>query len=286
MQEYSKDDPKFQFNFHENIPKVVYKYRDWNNSYHRRMLTNQEVYFASSKEFNDPFDFAIPLRYDLLSKEEWRIKYWEMVYNHSEFGRFPYSMKDVSTEVDRLMQEGPHTNPEIVQQNIERQMDSLADAYGVFCCTKKPTNILMWSHYANCHTGFCIGFDSLRLHNESGATIGSVIYADKNEIPVIKPSGIRDIKDLIQQAVYKSPLWSYESEIRLFKILKFVPNSSRLITVPPQTIREVIFGCKMAAEHSEEIMKLLLENKEFNHVKVYKAIKDERKFSLNLLPVN
>ena len=48
----------------EDIPTILYKYRDWGNPYNKKLLTDNEVYFASPREFNDPLDCAIPFRYD------------------------------------------------------------------------------------------------------------------------------------------------------------------------------------------------------------------------------
>ena len=50
-------------------PDVLYKYRVWEHDYHKRILTEDEIYFASSADFNDPFDCAIPIRYDALTRE-------------------------------------------------------------------------------------------------------------------------------------------------------------------------------------------------------------------------
>ena len=45
-------------------PNILYKYRDWDDENHKRLLVDNEVYFATPKQFNDPFDCAIPFRYD------------------------------------------------------------------------------------------------------------------------------------------------------------------------------------------------------------------------------
>jgi hypothetical protein len=52
------------------LPKTLYKYRDWNNKYHRKLISKQELYFPKPSEFNDPFDGNIPVRWDLLSFED------------------------------------------------------------------------------------------------------------------------------------------------------------------------------------------------------------------------
>ena len=41
-------------------PKILYKYRDWNDEFSKRSIENLEVFFPSPRRFNDPFDCAIP----------------------------------------------------------------------------------------------------------------------------------------------------------------------------------------------------------------------------------
>ena len=47
------------------IPKFLYKYRNWDDYKHKRILSHSEIFFTSSREFNDPFDTIVPLRFDL-----------------------------------------------------------------------------------------------------------------------------------------------------------------------------------------------------------------------------
>ncbi len=37
-----------------NLPKILYKYRDWNNHFHKTILTERKVYFAQPTSFEDP----------------------------------------------------------------------------------------------------------------------------------------------------------------------------------------------------------------------------------------
>ena len=54
----------------EEIPETVYKYRDWNNVYHRKILFQQELYIPSASEFNDPFDCRPIFSSDLKKNKE------------------------------------------------------------------------------------------------------------------------------------------------------------------------------------------------------------------------
>jgi len=48
----------------EGIPDVLFKYRDYANEYNRRTLTEFEVFLSSTRNFNDPYEGAIPFEYD------------------------------------------------------------------------------------------------------------------------------------------------------------------------------------------------------------------------------
>ncbi len=36
----------------EGIPKVLFKYRDWENEHHRDIVQKNELYFSSMSQFN------------------------------------------------------------------------------------------------------------------------------------------------------------------------------------------------------------------------------------------
>lgn len=48
----------------EGIPKVLFKYRDWENEHHRDIVQKNELYFSSMSQFNDPYEGKIPYRYN------------------------------------------------------------------------------------------------------------------------------------------------------------------------------------------------------------------------------
>ena len=48
----------------EGIPSILYKYRDWSNIYHKKIITENQIFLSSQNGFNDPFDATIPFRYD------------------------------------------------------------------------------------------------------------------------------------------------------------------------------------------------------------------------------
>lgn len=279
-----RENTAFDIGFSKQVPKIIYKYRDWGNFYHRRLLLDNEIYFSSCEEFNDPFDLKIPLRYDLLTQEEWRAKYWYILKETTQLGYYPYSNKDISKEVDRLMVEGLQTRIDLLEGKQQELLTILGQSIGIFCCSQKCNNILMWSHYANCHQGFCVGFNSKALFDSTGATIGPIIYSMDDKLPSLKPSIIPNASDSIKQTMYKSSIWSYEAEIRLFKFLQNVGD--KLFTVNPEVIAEVVLGCKMNEYNKDLILEYLFNSDRFKHVKVFNATKEKDSFKMRVKQIN
>jgi hypothetical protein len=59
------------------MPETLYKYRDWQDKNHRRVISHQEVFFASPNSFEDKLDCKNPTRWDLLTYGEILDKYFQ-----------------------------------------------------------------------------------------------------------------------------------------------------------------------------------------------------------------
>ncbi len=46
----------------KDLPEHLYKFRVFDDPNHKRILTDNELFFPSPKRFNDPFDSTIPAR--------------------------------------------------------------------------------------------------------------------------------------------------------------------------------------------------------------------------------
>lgn len=116
-------------------------------------------------------------------------------------------------------------------------------SYGVLSLTRDPLNIIMWSHYANNHSGMVIGIDvnHCGFCNENRNLIpaqhGDVIYS-KNipKIPkqttenarpgfstsyssIFSEYGVNEWLFFKHVFLYKSYEWAYEEEVRIIKAL-------------------------------------------------------------------
>lgn len=111
------------------------------------------------------------------------------------------------------------------QQN--NMWEAINQVFSITCFANSFDNILMWSHYANKHTGICVEYDftSLPLTCNIIKTLFPVEYTakrqclpilisynDKNKLKIndLNPTTFQIVKNLIT----KSDIWSYEKEWR------------------------------------------------------------------------
>lgn len=256
----------------DGLPDILYKYRNWGSTYNQRLITEREVYFSSASEFNDPFDAKFPVRYDLIGDSELKDRLRRSYKKENPTAGYNLVEGAVQRAFDNLR------NPDYLEELYERKYQANSKVIGVFSMAERRDNILMWSHYANYHKGFVAGFDTDMLFNAISPTILSVTYQD--EYPTIMPGLGTDegAHEIAQMYSVKSSLWSYEEEVRMFKMYA----AGKSYTYQPEALREIIFGCKISSAHRSEMLALAPS---FPNVKFYDAKMDSRAFKLNIIPV-
>lgn len=151
------------------------------------------------------------------------------------------------------------------------------------CFSTVSNNVLMFSHYADKHSGLCIGFDtrglirSLSNNNKPlSADLRPVWYFSK-----MPPLSLDTEPALC--ATCKYDIWSYESEFRIF--MKSGPSliPSRSFYFDRNSILEVIYGCK-AEERTITICKSLTNDLPFCNHKI--ALQVENEFGIQLQDIN
>lgn len=252
-----------------SIPKTLYKYRDWTNRNHRKLITKQEIYLPKPSEFNDPFDGNIPVRWDLLTYEECLEKNFEII----NIAHKDKDQKLVREYAKKVTDDKTLWHPERLAKERPEQLDKWNSIIGLLSLSSIPDNILMWSHYSFNHTGFVVGFDSDSLITDYEFDyLEPMIY--QKEYPII--SGLDDTTNqFYKKFFYKSDLWSYEEEWRISK--NHIKN--RVIKINPETINKVIIGCCTDLKTTKEIIKLSKKHLG-NQIQILKANKNENDFGL------
>ena len=76
-------------------------------------------------------------------------------------------------------------------------------------------SVLMWAHYANGHSGFCIEYDldASKLHASSRSEENKAVLI--KDINYVKSISFEDTPSMEQALFCKSDFWAYENEMRL-----------------------------------------------------------------------
>ena len=250
-------------------PEKVYKYREWRNGSHKNLLLYNELYLASPKDFNDPFDCRIPPNFvDLTQKE---INDYINDLAISKFEETQERGLDFESVLRNF--EERFKNPIELQKYYEELMFKNQDKYyGVLSLSSRWNSILMWSHYSDCHKGFCVGFWEEKLRNSGHFGKGGIVNYD-TRFPDIKPKVTKEPKDNIKQTFIrthtKSEDWTYESEYRL--VQNYFPKEpkpfERIININDDVFSEVILGINISESSEKEIVAICRKKT----IPVYKA---------------
>ncbi len=242
----------------ESIPPILYKYRQWDEcgerQNQRRILTDNEIFLSSPSRFNDPFDCGTPFKYkkEQLTKENIYLKLRQTAQENNPNAN--------SEEIERLVynrqQEVDWTSDGYVKDYFPEFIRMLHKNFGVFCLTPHNDNILMWSHYSDSHKGFCVGFDSKILFECINGTICKVIHTDE----FVELDMFEDEMGISKFLYAKHLIWEYEDEYRITKF----GDSDKVLKIPNEAIKEVIFGANMSEEIQAEITKIVHDEKKLN----------------------
>ena len=189
---------------------------------------------------------------------------------------------------------------QLAQERISAQ---LGKRFGTLSLTENPSNLLMWAHYAGCHSGFVIGldashdfFDQRLNERDQVRRIRKVQYSE------VRPSftgldlGGDEDSQLAKLAsdffLTKSHHWSYEDEWRMLmevtdadRVVELPNDTVYLFRLPTEAVSSVIFGCKMVEADKERLLDVLRRDNAYKRVAVYQAAVDPRDFRLNINPV-
>ena len=144
-----------------------------------------------------------------------------------------------------------------ILDDLDRRLISQTNTlFRVGCLCTDYRNALMWSHYADCHKGFCVEYDfSAHGHSSTGALPLPVIYSDvRPQVPweyaLVQSSEntASAATSLMVGVLTKDKLWEYENEWRFL-----IPaTTSPHLSMPP--ISCIYLGAKIEAQNRKRII--------------------------------
>ncbi len=236
---------------------IFYKYASFEIA-SKNIITDNTLKFSNPKSFNDPFDCHEGLiNISKLTNEELE----EIIFSSDNVNNNPN--KDfIQKNKKRIIQKV--TNKLEIKSLWRKQFEH----YRVCCFSKTYHNILMWSHYADCHKGIVIGFNLPILNDKF--VVYPVTYADK----ILPIDGYTDVlKVLYYWVTTKSNHWAYEEEFRAIN-----KDRTEYLSFDKEWIKEIIFGCKVPDKEISKTISMMRKLK-YKNFMVKKMVIDEDTFS-------
>jgi hypothetical protein len=245
------------FVYHTERPPRLYKYQPF-KAYAIENLKSRAIWFSAPAAFNDPFDCAAVLPSTEITRGEG-------VRLAQELG-LPPSFLDSGEPNERFLQMFEDSARKVLQE----QTTISRHERGVACFSEKVDDLLMWSHYADGHRGFCLEYDT---RDPAFDYVRRVSYHDS--VPTLRMTDILldneiDVVDLV--ILTKHTAWSYEKE---WRAIHREPN--KRYGVGWENLTGIYFGAAMPDEH-KEVLRLLLQG---SPTKLYEMKMRDGHFGLN-----
>lgn len=292
---------------------MKYKYLG-NDEYSLKPVTDNTIKYATLKDLNDPFEAVSALRHeedeltDYVENTLFKMKMKDLFsgkgdamfkpveelvrtncpdpklyeeYSNKTFEEvFPEDLRKQTLE---NMIKQKHSS--VITSQGQKNQEQLNEIAGVLCLSNTCVSYLMWSHYANKHQGYCIGFnegdgwfDPMNYLKELMGERFKKPPIDERYNKLIKvdyyPNRIEQPDEVTPENAldpffHKSDVWEYEEEYRILHPLKCSEPSQdsgvassrypnlKLIELagglylrkfPKNLIKEIVFGVRCSLE--------------------------------------
>lgn len=185
-------------------PAFFYKYyRD--QSLNLDSVMSNKMWYSAPCNFNDAFDCDVAINEQAIFKS---------LLPAVPGGKIIREGSSVWLQ----LKSGLHKQITLLRRIFEDQKVSM----GIACLSEVPDSILMWSHYANNHRGFCVSYNLLALNQKLQFSAVPVLYTQDrvclHSISLDQDKLSKETMSLfIKSITSKSTDWSYEKEWRIIR---------------------------------------------------------------------
>ncbi|MGX8702061.1 DUF2971 domain-containing protein [Caproiciproducens sp.] len=212
-------------------------------------LLNEELWLGNPLNFNDPYDCAAQFTGE---------------------GRTEYTIKETLAKM--IGSDASNINPDVAKMLTEKYREDNLEKWkqheaanelfkvllrhyisfeGVACFFPEYNSITMWSYYANCHKGFCIGYNYDDLN--SIGSLNHMSYNNNFDALYRQLNTFSDNNKVYQEQIIKALIltksgeWSHENEWRLIHKLDSPMAEEQMGTkVASPKPAAIYLGCKAA----------------------------------------
>lgn len=238
----------------DKVPCRLFKYKFFseNDIYTLDNLYKDKIIFRKYTDFNDPYDSFVGI--------------------------------DIDVELEGMYFMGEQLDLKGVEkENKKYKIASfvnkiLYEKYMCCCFSEVNDSILMWSHYANEHKGFCIEYDFNELLALYGGIYPIVYEVEMTHIEQIKEGVVREDKSRL---FTKYIDWAYEREWRSVKLItdNDCSNPCKLYNTPKPVA--IYMGDRMSISDKNKLLKLCKDR----NIKLYQMKKEPNKYKMDAFEI-
>lgn len=272
-----------------------------------KIMSNCSLQWSSPLKFNDPFDHQIGFSYqfsgddigDAILQEMERIVFEgkDSFEDPTDLARLGMELHKVSGQLDReevlaQFREGAQEVARNFGSHIGKLQTTLQNYLThsrVLCVSEEVDNVVMWSHYADQHSGVAFRLECVDDFDNTLLAAKKVNYS--RELPAFP-----ELKDyvrhltgerLIDMAALswaipftKHEDWAYEREWRVYRPLLREPADTgfSLYKENPRVFGAIYLGCRISDMDAEKVIEAAGKN--IPHATIYRARKSREAFEL------
>lgn len=253
------------------------------------ILENSEIRITNPIKLNDPFEVLprlLPATKEHALEKLSDPEFLELlcatwlqngtINSISEFDEYLISNKEILIEdlVNNLKNHPQITDP-------AHHRNEVGQLYGITSFSFTAHDILMWSHYAEKHKGFVLGFDD----SEFNGYLAKVIYSSERvEYTSMLHSRTRDYL-FFKILRTKSLQWSYEKEIRAilpWKVCYKKDDGFHYYRFQPENLKTIVLGSECVIK--DKLLRIVKEK--YPHIHVYTTRPHEVLYELDLIELS
>jgi len=136
------------------------------------------------------------------------------------------------------------------RRELERRYFERIEDFGLYCLSETCENILMWSHYADNHRGFCLEFGGREPQSSPFQAVLPIKYQeDRPIVDITVTADDEDTPKIVQLGLLTKSLdWKYEKEWRAWDGERPGPR-----VLKAGSLSAVILGARITPEDREKL---------------------------------
>lgn len=244
---------------------VLFKYGSL-SEHSESLFSTPTIWFAAPSLLNDPFECRPWLTFN--GSQAQIVEVLTRVLRRDNPHMAP---NDATAMAVSIFLEGRYRDPKTWENLRADVIARLGGDIGLCCLAESNDNILMWSHYARNHDGYCLEFEATNCTPVFGEA-QQVLYA--SEFPVVDFFNTPPDKQVDLIFLTKYIGWRYEEEYRIIDH----QAGAGLHSYPPELLRSVTFGLRMP-ESARQQIRAWVKNRGHD-IRFYEAAIDDREFKV------